>query len=129
MAMLGFRGPMSIHKLRSRRVIVVWRAVSRSATVVVVALVSVFILHGYGGPQATLRALQTSATLRQDGAAHNVIIGTLTPVLLANSFASSYPASAWRMMPMPGSVVSTRSMRLAISSVPSATVTCPACSE
>ena len=31
--------------------------------------------------------------------------------------------------PMPGSVVRTRSIRFAIMSVPSATVTCPACRE
>jgi endo-1,4-beta-xylanase len=66
---------MSTHKLRSRKVIAVLRAVSRSSTVVVVALVSVFILHGYGGPPATRPAPQASATLRQAGAAHNVIIG------------------------------------------------------
>ena len=57
------------------------------------------------------------------------LIGTLTPFSLANSFAASYPASAWRIIPIPGSVVSTRSIRFAIASVPSATVTCPACSE
>ena len=60
---------------------------------------------------------------------HGRAIGMRTPVFFANSLASSYPASTCRITPMPGSVVSTRSMRLAIMSVPSATVTCPACSE
>jgi hypothetical protein len=60
---------------------------------------------------------------------HCASIGTLTPAFRANSFASSYPASTWRITPIPGSVVKTRSIRFAISSVPSATVTCPACRE
>jgi len=60
---------------------------------------------------------------------HGSAIGMRTPVFAANSLASSYPASTCRITPMPGSVVSTRSMRFAIISVPSATVTCPACSE
>src|SRR5208282_6822606 len=60
---------------------------------------------------------------------HDRAIGIRTPVFAANSLASSYPASTWRITPIPGSVVSTRSMREAIMSVPSATVTCPACSE
>ncbi len=60
---------------------------------------------------------------------HECIIGTFTFFFFAKSCAAEYPASAWRMIPMPGSVVSTRSMRLAMASVPSATVTCPACSE
>jgi hypothetical protein len=53
-------------------------------------------------------------------------IGIFTDLFFAKSLASIYPASTWRMMPMPGSVVKTRSMRLAMASVPSATVTCPA---
>src|SRR5438477_5027349 len=57
------------------------------------------------------------------------LIGIFTPFFSANSRASPYLASACRMIPIPGSVVSTRSMRFAIISVPSATVTCPACSE
>jgi hypothetical protein len=60
---------------------------------------------------------------------HRPSIGTVTLFSRANSFAVSYPASAWRIMPMPGSVVSTHSIRFAIASVPSATMTCPACSE
>src|SRR5215469_17646763 len=56
-------------------------------------------------------------------------IGTLTPVFFANAIASGYPASTCLATPIPGSFVSTRSMRSAISFVPSATVTCPACCE
>ncbi len=56
-------------------------------------------------------------------------IGTFTPLFSAKSAASSYPASTCRATPIPGSFVSTRSMRFAIISVPSATVTCPACNE
>src|SRR5205814_192145 len=47
----------------------------------------------------------------------------------ATVMASGYPASTWRRTPVPGSVVSTRSSRSAISSVPSATTTIPAWSE
>src|SRR5579863_8691423 len=57
------------------------------------------------------------------------IIGIFTPAFFANSFASSYPASTCRATPIPGSLVNTRSIRDAISFVPSATVTCPACCE
>src|SRR5690349_24390139 len=56
-------------------------------------------------------------------------MGIFTPVFFANAFASGYPASTCRATPSPGSFVSTRSMRFAISFVPSATVTCPACCE
>ena len=56
-------------------------------------------------------------------------IGGSKPCSRANSIASTYPASTWRMTPVPGSVVSTRSRRSAISSVPSATTTIPACCE
>src|ERR1700731_564806 len=56
-------------------------------------------------------------------------IGTFTPAFFANAIASGYPASTCRATPVPGSLVSTRSMRFAISLVPSATVTCPECCE
>ena len=52
--------------------------------------------------------------------------GILTPRSLAAAMASGYPASAWRMMPVPGSVVSTRRRRASVSTVPSATTTMPA---
>ena len=51
------------------------------------------------------------------------------PCSRAVSRAVSYPASACRATPMPGSFVSTRSRRNRISGVPSATITCPAWSE
>ena len=56
-------------------------------------------------------------------------IGTFTPLFFAKFLASSYPASTCLATPIPGSFVRTRSMRLAMASVPSATVTCPACCE
>ena len=52
--------------------------------------------------------------------------GRSTPRSRAASIASGYPASAWRMTPVPGSVVSTRRSRRAAASVPSATTTMPA---
>ena len=61
--------------------------------------------------------------------AESPVIGIFSPVFFANAIASGYPASACRATPSPGSFVSTRSIRLAISFVPSATVTCPACNE
>src|SRR5262245_235076 len=45
---------------------------------------------------------------------------------LAGAIASAYPASAWRITPVPGSVVSTRSSRSSASAEPSATTTMPA---
>jgi hypothetical protein len=61
---------------------------------------------------------------------HRSPIGMRTPFFAANSFASSYPASTCRITPIPGSVVQHPLNALpAIISVPSATVTCPACSE
>lgn len=45
---------------------------------------------------------------------------------LAKSFATSYPASAWRIMPIPGSLRNTRLSLAAASGVPSATITIPA---
>src|SRR5262249_61392742 len=54
-------------------------------------------------------------------------IGRLMLCSRANSMAFSYPASACRITPVPGSVVRTRSSRRSISGVPSATTTIPAC--
>src|SRR6476620_4225445 len=53
-------------------------------------------------------------------------IGSSRPCSAAASTAPSYPASACRRTPIAGSVVSTRSRRSAIPSVPSATTTMPA---
>src|SRR5581483_7692788 len=53
-------------------------------------------------------------------------LGRSSPWVAACSIASAYPASACRMTPVPGSVVSTRSSRSAASSDPSATTTMPA---
>src|SRR5207342_2450657 len=53
-------------------------------------------------------------------------IGSRTPRSFATSIARSYPASACRITPVPGSVVSTRSSLSAARSVPSATQTIPA---
>ena len=50
-------------------------------------------------------------------------IGMRTPLSAATVLASSYPASTCRMTPIPGSLVSTRSIFCAASGVPSATVT------
>ena len=50
-------------------------------------------------------------------------IGILMPCRFAASMAVSYPASACRTTPMPGSVVRTRSNLRAASGVPSATMT------
>ena len=52
--------------------------------------------------------------------------GRSTPRSRAVSIARSYPASAWRMTPVPGSAVSTRSSLRSPASVPSATATIPA---
>ncbi len=54
------------------------------------------------------------------------IMGRSTPPSRAAAIASGYPASAWRMTPVPGSAVSTRSRRRVAASVPSATTTMPA---
>src|SRR5215468_9282507 len=80
-----------------------------------------------GGPPSDTRAdgFQTFVGARFG----NYSIGTRTPLFFANLIASGYPASTCRTTPMPGSFVNTRSMRVAISFVPSATVTCPACCE
>ncbi len=68
---------MSIHTLRAHKVISV-PLVARTAAVV--AVLCVVILQGYGGspaqrPASEQPAPPASATLRQAGAAHNVIIG------------------------------------------------------
>jgi endo-1,4-beta-xylanase len=64
---------MNIHYLRVRKLKSAAHAAARSATVL--ALVCVFVVHGYGGSPALPPAAQVSATLRQGGAAHNVIVG------------------------------------------------------
>ena len=56
-------------------------------------------------------------------------MGTFTPVFFAKAIASGYPASTCRTTPIPGSLLSTRSIRAAICGVPSATHTCPECWE
>jgi hypothetical protein len=53
-------------------------------------------------------------------------IGILMPRSRAVCWASSYPASACRTTPSPGSLLSTRAILRDAISVPSATVTCPA---
>ena len=53
-------------------------------------------------------------------------IGILIPFSLANWTASSYPASAWRATPKPGSTERTRRKRFSVESWPSATMTMPA---
>src|SRR5260370_33252196 len=63
----------------------------------------------------------------ETGAVH--CMGIRTPRSLATSIARSYPASACRMTPGPGSLVSTRSSLRAASAVPSATTTIPAAVE
>src|SRR5664280_536297 len=60
------------------------------------------------------------------GRGHESTIGRSMPLSRALSIAAGYPASAWRMTPVPGSVVSTRRSRSSIMSVPSATTTMPA---
>src|SRR5213082_1525193 len=55
--------------------------------------------------------------------------GIWTPRSRATWIASSYPASAWRRTPIAGSLVRTRSSLRAAASVPSATMTWPACNE
>ena len=57
------------------------------------------------------------------------LMGIRRPAWRANRCAPSYPASTCRTTPMPGSQVMTRSRARAATGVPSATVTCPACSE
>src|SRR5580765_6749370 len=60
------------------------------------------------------------------GADHRVFIGRSRPRSRAVSTAFSYPASACRITPAPGSLVSTRRSRASASGVPSATTTIPA---
>jgi len=57
------------------------------------------------------------------------VMESLRPLALAISIAYSQPASAWRITPVAGSLHSTRSMRFAAASVPSQTITTPACCE
>src|SRR6202049_5009151 len=57
------------------------------------------------------------------------LMGMRTPRSRATSCARAYPASACRMTPVPGSLVSTRSSFRAAASVPSATTTMPAWME
>ena len=56
-------------------------------------------------------------------------IGRSIPRSLATRIASAYPASAWRMTPLPGSAVRIRSSRRSAESLPSATITMPAWME
>ena len=56
-------------------------------------------------------------------------IGNFNPISLAHRFAISYPASACRITPVPGSFHSTRAIRLSASAVPSQTMTTPECCE
>src|SRR3546814_4947160 len=56
-------------------------------------------------------------------------IGNFNPCSFAQAFAISYPASACRITPVPGSFHSTRAMRLSAASVPSQTITMPLCCE
>ena len=56
-------------------------------------------------------------------------IGNFNPCSRAQAFAISYPASACRITPVPGSFHSTRAMRLSAASVPSQTITMPLCCE
>jgi hypothetical protein len=56
-------------------------------------------------------------------------IGNFNPISRAHSFAISYPASACRMTPVPGSFQSTREMRASAASLPSHTITTPLCCE
>ena len=62
-------------------------------------------------------------------AIHFQTIGSFNPISRAHSFAISYPASACRMTPVPGSFHSTRAMRLSAASEPSHTITTPLCCE
>jgi len=56
-------------------------------------------------------------------------IGNFKPCSFAHCFAMSYPASACRITPVPGSFHNTRAMRLSAASVPSHTITTPECCE
>ena len=89
-------------------------------------------IGGEGGNRAKSgedRRHGSDGALEVGSSSHPVIPGTFTPRARATSTASEYPASTCRSTPIPGSEVSTRSMRRAAASVPSATMTCPACSE
>src|SRR6185312_744857 len=56
-------------------------------------------------------------------------IGNFNPCSFAHSTAISYPASACRITPVPGSFHNTRAIRLSASAVPSHTITTPECCE
>ena len=56
-------------------------------------------------------------------------IGNFNPCSFAQAFAMSYPASACRITPVPGSFHSTRARRLSAASEPSQTMTTPECCE
>jgi len=66
---------MNTHNLRSPKVFSFLHAVSGSGGVLVLGCLFIVHGYGYGGPPAPLPAGPVSATLRQVGAAHNVIIG------------------------------------------------------
>ena len=53
----------------------------------------------------------------------------LRPCSRAQAFASSYPASAWRITPLAGSFHNTRLIRSPAASLPSQQITRPACCE
>jgi len=72
------------------------------------------------------RSLKGAPESEEPPALYSPTIGRSTPRSRAVSMASSYPASACRMTPVPGSAVSTRSSRRSAMAVPSATATIPA---
>src|SRR5438105_4756675 len=76
---------------------------------------------------SALRAPPVAGKARSSG--FRVNPGIWTPRSRATWIASSYPASAWRRTPIAGSLVRTRSSLRAAASVPSATMTWPACNE
>ena len=57
------------------------------------------------------------------------IIGNFRPCSFAHFTAISYPASACRITPVPGSFHSARAMRLSAAALPSQTMTTPECCE
>lgn len=80
-----------------------------------------------GGARVDRAALVPADPLNRTRVAPPHTIGRSTPRSRAQASASGYPASACRITPVPGSLVSTRSRASAASGVPSATVTWPAC--
>ncbi len=77
-------------------------------------------------PRARWTAQRQQLAAIDDGDRHDDCMGSLRPWRSAAAMAVSYPASAWRATPSPGSFVSTRLSRRDASGVPSATLTCPA---